>query len=150
MQFLGAMLYEADFWRPGAPRPPIEEALAEHRLARYLSGWGRLGDRAVVAVDPSGAPVGAAWYRLFPPDAPGYGFVDQAIPVLTVAVATSRRGRGVGTELMRALIRAARHDGFAALSLSVEPDNPAARLYERLGFERVGRFEGAHTMLLRL
>ena len=51
---------------------------------------------------------------------------------------------------MHALIRAARDDGFAALSLSVEPDNPAARLYERLGFERVGWFEGAQTMLLRL
>ena len=36
-----------------------------------------------------------------------------------------------------------------ALSLSVEPENDAVRLYKRLGFERVRGSPGALTMLLR-
>jgi len=34
--------------------------------------------------------------------------------------------------------------------LSVEPDNPARRLYERFGFQQVGDADGSLTMLLRL
>jgi len=32
--------------------------------------------------------------------------------------------------------------------LSVEPDNPARRLYERYGFQVVGTVDGSLTMLL--
>ncbi len=34
------------------------------------------------------------------------------------------------------------------LSLSVEPDNPARRLYERHGFQVIGTVKGSLTMLL--
>ena len=40
----------------------------------------------------------------------------------------------------------AREDGYAAISLSVEKDNPAVSLYERHGFERVSEDDGAYTM----
>jgi len=36
------------------------------------------------------------------------------------------------------------------LSLSVEVDNYARRLYERVGFRQVGEVNGSVTMLLRL
>ncbi len=51
---------------------------------------------------------------------------------------------------MKSLIDRAAVESVPALSLSVEPDNPAARLYERLGFEVVGVVGGAHTMVLDL
>jgi ribosomal-protein-alanine N-acetyltransferase len=44
----------------------------------------------------------------------------------------------------------ARKDGFAQISLSVEPDNPALHLYERHGFQRVGGSGGSWTMVARL
>ena len=44
--------------------------------SRYVRGWGRPGDTAVIALE-GGFPVGAAWYRLFPASEPGYGFVDE-------------------------------------------------------------------------
>jgi ribosomal protein S18 acetylase RimI-like enzyme len=56
----------------------------------------------------------------------------------------------VGTALLDALIVQARQAGVGALSLSVEEGNPAARLYERLGFVRIGRTGSAWTMLLEL
>jgi ribosomal protein S18 acetylase RimI-like enzyme len=56
----------------------------------------------------------------------------------------------VGTALLRALIERARADDVPALSLSVERENPALRLYKQLGFRRVGRADNAWTMRLAL
>jgi ribosomal protein S18 acetylase RimI-like enzyme len=142
------MLVEAVKWRDYATRPANEEALADPKLARYIERWGRDGDTGVIALDGE-RPVGAAWYRLFTADRPGYGFVDEWTPELTVGVVASERGRGVGTALLGALLEQARGAGFQAISLSVEPDNPAVRLYERAGFTRVGG-TGAWTMLAEL
>jgi ribosomal protein S18 acetylase RimI-like enzyme len=144
------MGYEAAMWRPGAPRPPLEELLAQPRFARYVSGWGRSGDAVVIAEDDSGAPVGAAWYRLFTSAEPGFGFVDQTTPEISIAVREDARGRGVGASLLRALADRARSDGFDALSLSVEKDNPAVRLYERAGFSVVDSDAKTFTMRLDL
>lgn len=81
MEFLREMLYEAACWRPGTSRPPRDEVLSLHENALYLEGWGRNGDAAVVALGPDGGGrIGAAWYRLMPPEDPGYGFVDASTP----------------------------------------------------------------------
>jgi ribosomal protein S18 acetylase RimI-like enzyme len=118
---------------------------ADVPLERYVAGWGRRGDTAVVAIDQF-QPVGAAWYRLFTEDEPGYGFVDPETPELTIAVVPSRRGKGLGKELLTALLDQARKDGFTAVSLSVEPDNPALHLYEHQGFRKTGERAGAFVM----
>jgi RimJ/RimL family protein N-acetyltransferase len=48
------------------------------------------------------------------------------------------RGRGVGTELNRSAVRAAREAGFTGLWLTVEPRNRAAiRSYEKVGLRFV-------------
>ena len=146
--FLRTMLFEAVHWRAGVPRPAIKETFAHPEVAPYVEGWGRDGDAGVVAME-GGRRVGAAWYRLFSADGPGYGFVDERTPELTVGVVESERGRGVGTALVRALLQQARAAGFEAISLSVEPDNAAVRLYARAGFTRVGG-TGAWTMLAEL
>ncbi|GHO89233.1 hypothetical protein KSZ_72390 [Dictyobacter formicarum] len=83
-------------------------------------------------------PLGAAWYRLFPTDAPGYGFVAATIPELTIGVHEKARGLGVGGALLQVLLRAASEQGRPALSLSVDRKNPALRLYERYGFRDAG------------
>jgi ribosomal protein S18 acetylase RimI-like enzyme len=57
-----------------------------------------------------------------------YGFViDQR-----------RRGRRLGTRMLAAVIERLRDDAVAEVGLEVDPENtPAARLYERFGFETV-------------
>jgi ribosomal protein S18 acetylase RimI-like enzyme len=150
IRFLHEMLYEAAAWRPGQPRPAFDVVLSDRKIAGYVEGWGRAGDYGVIAEAEGGAAVGAAWYRLFTQDARGYGFVSSTVPEITIGVSPPARGHGVGTSLLTALIEHARRAGFSALSLSVEADNPAARLYERLGFERVGRVEDAWTLRLEL
>jgi GNAT superfamily N-acetyltransferase len=151
LPFLAEMGWYAAHWRPGAEPPPDDDALlADDRLGRYLAGWGRPGDGGVVALDERDAPTGAAWYRLFSRAEPGYGFVSESIPELSIGVRPAARRAGVGRALLTALVRLAREEGHAALSLSVEPDNPARTLYERLGFRRVGSEGGAWTMLVEL
>jgi GNAT superfamily N-acetyltransferase len=139
VRFLRDMLRHAYFWR-------IDES-AELPVARYVTGWGREGDSGFVAIDEL-QPVGAAWYRLFPPREAGFGFVDERTPELTVAVVPSRRGKGIGHELMEALLAQARSEGYDALSLS-SPSGSTA-LYERYGFRVVSDEGEAVTMRLAL
>lgn len=146
--FLAEMLLVAFNW--DGPRFSLDEILHTHRIAHYVTGWPGPGDFGVVAERPSGRPVGAAWARLFPAEDPGYGHVDFRVPELTIGVTDDSRGQGIGSALLDALVELAGRVGVDRLSLSVEDGNPAARLYERRGFEAVGREGGAHTMLLRL
>jgi ribosomal protein S18 acetylase RimI-like enzyme len=136
------MVYEAGHYRDPRERTPeiIEEALRNPDIAKYVAGWGRPGDAAMIAESAEGVAVGAAWYRLFTADRPGYGFIDPTIPELGIAVLSDYRGRGIGGALIDALLQRARASGFTAVCLSVREDNPATRLYRRHGFVHV------HTM----
>ena len=138
--FLRDMVKHAYYWRWGAPET------ADVPASRYVEGWGRPGDRGLILIDES-FPVGAAWYRLFTADRPGYGFLDEQTPELTIAVVPGRRGRGFGAELLSALLDHAREDGHSSISLSVEKDNPAVKLYERFGFQPVK--ELGSTLVMR-
>lgn len=143
------MLCEAAFWR-GEVRIPEREAMARRAIAVYMAGWGRPGDRAVVAEERTGRLLGAAWYRYFSEEEHGFGFLSPDVPELTIAVDRAERGRGIGTALLDALIQQAEEDGCGALSLSVEEDNAALRLYERAGFTRIRQVQKAWTMRLDL
>jgi len=137
LPLLTRMLACAADWRPDAEVRSGEDVLADPHLRRYVEGWPRAGDAGVVALDGANRPLGASWYRVFSESEPGYGFVDAATPELSIAVEATSRGRGVGEALLRELVRVARVRGAGALSLSVEPDNPARRLYEKAGFEPI-------------
>lgn len=59
-----------------------------------------------------------------------------------VGIVTGRRGEGIGERLMREAEAAARERGVERLWLEVLVQNePAIRLYEKLGFERVRELE---------
>ena len=57
------------------------------------------------------------------------GFIPENILVY-IAVDNSERGKGYGKSLMQIAISIAEGD----IALHVEPDNPARKLYEKLGF----------------
>ena len=59
-----------------------------------------------------------------------------------IGVAVPHRGKGVGKALMRGVLDVARERGLRELWLEVLVQNePAIRLYEKLGFERVRELE---------
>jgi len=147
--FLYEMLREANCWSlpPEAPRPPLDETLADEHVSRYVDGWGRPGDGGVIA-EIGEAPVGACWLRRFTAAHHGWGFVAEDVPELSLAVSPAWRRCGIGTRLLAAAIEQAREEGYSAVSLSVMVDNPARVLYERAGFRRVATDEGSWTMVL--
>ncbi|HEV7526910.1 MAG TPA: GNAT family N-acetyltransferase [Acidimicrobiia bacterium] len=150
--FLAEMLYEAVNWLDdGAEeRPPLEAVLAVSENARYIADWGRTGDVALCALDRRDEPVGAVWLRRFDAGSPGYGYVADDIPELSIAVYPEFRGQRVGTLLMGSIIARAERDSTRAISLSVNRENPAKRLYARNGFEVVAEQADTLTMLLPL
>jgi len=57
------------------------------------------------------------------------GYIPEYILVY-IATHVHRRGQGLGKQLMQQVLDQAQGD----IALHVEPDNPAKRLYEKLGF----------------
>jgi ribosomal protein S18 acetylase RimI-like enzyme len=111
-----------------------------------LSEWGRDGDVAVVAQAGSRI-IGAAWYRFWSEAEHSYGYVDPDTPELGIGVDPDCRRIGVGAALLTALLEVAEAAGIARISLSVEADNPAMRLYEKVGFAPHAFADGSWTMV---
>jgi GNAT superfamily N-acetyltransferase len=119
---------------PDAPRPSLDEFRRdEPAVPRWTAGWGRTGDAAVAAYRGDRV-VGLAWCRLLRADDAGNSFVAEDIPCLAIAVEPDARGCGVGGQLLDRLVRVLQQSGQRALTLAVELDNPARRLYPRHGF----------------
>jgi L-amino acid N-acyltransferase YncA len=107
---------------------------AEER-AEWLAARGRRHP-VIVAVDGGGAVLGWASLNSFSPRA-AYDLVAD----VSIYIARSARGRGVGTALMAALEDRARAEGYHKLVLGVFPHNaPAIALYRSRGFETVGTY----------
>ena len=90
-------------------------------------------------------------YVLRTPDKPVAGFcafwlvIDQA-HINNLAVLPELRGRGLGTQLLEAVIAEALHLGAILLTLEVRQSNePALRLYEKAGFYREGVRKNYYT-----
>lgn len=147
--FLREMLYHSLYVPEG--RAPFDRDIVNRQdIAMYVEGWGRSGDLGLIAVDTrSGEAVGAVWMRIFTAPERGYGYVGDNIPELGIAVLPTHRGCGIGSALLQRLVEMAAA-AYDAITLSVSTDNPAQRLYERVGFERVGTCGTSVTMLKKL
>jgi GNAT superfamily N-acetyltransferase len=147
--FLVEMVCEAANWHPDRVRPKAE-LLADGVVLRSVRGWQRPGDDGVVAELDSGEPIGACWYRVLPRNEPGRGFVATGVPELTLGVRPVHRAQGVGRALLAAACDLARTAGHQRISLGVDRENFAERLYRSEGFVVVASTAGADTMVRTL
>ena len=144
------MLYTALAWNPDVELPPRDWVLEHPQVAPFHVEWGRHpGDTGLVA-DEDGSLLGLAWYRYFTEAEHGEGFVDADTPEVAIAVVDGHRGRGIGHALMEAIHERARGQGARRISLSVDPQNPAKRLYSRLGYVDVEPGDEDGRMILDL
>jgi ribosomal protein S18 acetylase RimI-like enzyme len=119
-----------DFLAMAAYEPDAEAAKAVP-----LVGWQRPGDFGFIA-EQNGEVIGAAWARRFSAEELQFHYGDEETPKVSIDVKPNARGQGVGEKLMRALIGEAARRGLG-LCLSVRSENPARRLYKRLGFHDI-------------
>ena len=136
---LNEFLYQAIYIPEGMSLPP-RSIINEPEIFVYIKDFGtQAGDLGVVA-EQNGQNIGAAWTRIIP----AYGHVDTETPELAISVLPEFRGYGIGTKLMKRLFEVLRNNGYKQTSLSVQKDNPAVRLYKRLGYKMSGeRFDHA-------
>ena len=107
---------------------------------QWLSEQRAAGRPALVAID-SGAVVGWATYGDFRDSErwPGYRYTVEH----SIHVREDHWGRGVGRELMSALVVHARAEGKRVMVAGIDGDNTGSiRFHERLGFFEVGRMPG--------
>ncbi len=128
-------LYEAIFVPEGfegeVPRSVIYD---DPKCRAAFDGFGTLPDDRAVVAEAGGEVVGACWVRT----TNEYGHIDDETPSFSISLYRPYRGRGIGTAMMRTLLGELREAGYARASLSVQKENPALRLYERMGFRIVG------------
>lgn len=126
---LPEFLYQAIFIPEGV-EPPPRSIINTPQIFAYIKDFGtQVGDLGVVA-EQNGQIVGAAWTRIIP----AYGHINADTPELAISILPEFRGYGIGTKLMKKLFKVLRSKGYAQTSLSVQKDNPAVRLYNRLGY----------------
>lgn len=143
LEFLEQMFFVAADWNADNTRGE-DHWRADPMLQKYVGAWRDGSDFGfLVEAKTTAEPIGAIWMRYFDAADPGYGFVDEHTPEITIGVREGFRGEGIG----RVLLQAAQEAAPARLSLSVEDGNSAIQLYESVGFVPVGRVGNATTML---
>lgn len=109
--------------------PPEDAGFFASEWAEHLRGLDAEPAGWIVAGGPSGAVRGALWLRV-EQDAPGpYASVRQ------IVVDADHRGQGIGSALLRAAEGRVRETDAVMFLISGFANNPALRLYRRLGFD---------------
>ena len=140
---LQEFVYQAIYLSEGT-KPPPRSVVDLPELQVYVAGFGtQSGDYCLVA-EVAGTVVGAAWSRIMQ----DYGHIDDRTPSLAISLLPEYRGLGIGAQLLRSLLLLLQENGYLRLSLSVQKDNPALRLYERAGF-RILAEKGTEYLMLR-
>lgn len=129
--FLYEAIYVPEGFEGEVPRSVIYD---DPKCLAAFEGFGTLPDDRAVVAEADGKVVGACWVRT----TDEYGHIDDATPSFSISLYKPYRGQGMGSAIMRTLLGELREAGYARASLSVQKENPALRLYERMGFRIVG------------
>ena len=70
--------------------------------------------------------------------------------IVCFEISPEYRGKGIGTEMMRRMLKLLKQSGYQRASLSVQKKNYAVKMYRALGFEVVVDNPEEYIMLVRL
>ena len=142
---LNDFLYEAIFIPEGVPAPP--RSIIEHEdLQVYVRDFGKKADDRCLVAEVDGKIVGAVWTRVMD----DYGHIADGIPSLAISLYKDCQNQGIGTELLREMLQLLRRDGYPKVSLSVQKDNYAFRMYQKAGFKVLKETEEEYLMVCGL
>ncbi len=138
-------LYEAIFV-PQGTSAPSKSIIEQPELQVYIAGFGTKKDDMGLVAEVSGKVVGAVWVRIMD----DYGHIDDDTPSFAISLYKEYRGFGIGTALMREMLRVLKIRGYKQASLSVQKANYALKMYLKIGFEIVDENDEEYIMLCRL
>ena len=142
---LNDFLYEAIFI-PDGISPPSRDIITSPELQIYVERFGALKDDFALVTEIEEKIVGAVWVRIMN----DYGHIDNATPSIAVSLYKDYRGLGIGTALMKEMLRILKDRGYKQASLSVQKANYAVNMYQKTGFEIVDEKGEEYSMLCRL
>lgn len=129
---LAEFLYESIFQREGDELFP-KTIIDQPELQVYIKDFGTLKDDVCLCAEAGNKIVGAVWVR----NIHGYGDLDDETPEFAISLYKEYRGQGIGTELMIQMLKLLREKGYKRASLSVQKENYALRMYQKVGFKPV-------------
>ena len=137
--------YEAIFIPEGMEKPN-RRILELPELSIYYDSFGNGKADYCIAAEDKGKVIGAVWTRLMN----DYGHVDEETPSLAISLLEEYRGEGIGTTLMKKMLKLLKEKGYPAVSLSVQKANYACRMYEALGFQNYAENADERIMICLL
>ena len=142
---LDDFLYEAIFVPQGVAPPP-RSIIENDDLQVYVRGFGALPHDHCLVAECDGNIVGSVWVRVMD----DYGHIDNQTPSLAMSLFREYRGQGIGTRLLRQMLDLLRQEGYGQVSLSVQKENYALRMYQKADFEVVADRGEELLMAVRL
>lgn len=144
-RILEDFLYEAIFI-PEVMDPPPKEITKTPELQVYLTDFGkRKGDHGLVA-QVEQEVVGAVWVRIMK----DYGHVDDDTPSFAISLYQEYRNHGIGTAMMKEMLRLLKTEGYQQASLAVQKANYAVNMYKHVGFEIFDETDEEYIMICNL
>lgn len=138
-------LYEAIFIPKGVPAPP-RSILKAPELQVYTAGFGKKKDDLGIVAEVDKKIIGAVWIRIMQ----DYGHIDEKTPSFAIALYKEYRNLGIGTAMMKEMLRLLKQQGYKRASLAVQKANAAVRMYQRAGFEIIQEKDEEYIMVYEL
>lgn len=137
-------LYEAIFIPEGI-EPPPKSIIKKTELQVYIENFGKKDDYCLVA-EKDDKIIGAVWVRIMD----DYGHINNNIPSLAISLCKDFRGQGIGTALLDSILSLLKSENYEKVSLSVQKENYAYRMYLKAGFEVVDENDEEYIMVCNL
>ena len=144
-ELLKDFTYEAIFIPEGV-EPPDRSIVELPELSLYYDDFGSKADDYCLVAEDEGTVAGAAWVRIMN----DYGHVDERTPSLAISVLKRYRGLGTGTQLLQALLEKLKSKGYESVSLAVQKENYAVRMYKQAGFKTISENDEEYIMVCGL
>ncbi len=144
-ELLKEFLYQAIFIPEGV-KLPDRSIINLPELSLYYENFGSgPADNCLVA-EVDDKAIGAVWTRIMN----DYGHVDDETPSFAIALYKDYRSKGIGTSMMREMLKLLREQGYKKASLAVQKANYAVRMYEAVGFRIVDENNEEFIMVCEL
>lgn len=137
--------YLAIYVPQGVKMPP-KSIVELPELKIYYQDFGRKNGDICLVAEADNKIVGAVWTRIVN----DFAHIDDNTPSLAIAVAKESRGKGIGTRLLNDMLTVLKVEGFLSVSLSVQKENYAVKMYKKAGFDVVQNNGEELVMLKKL